>query len=65
MVVVRVISPGVVKEVAGMCDLVIGHLFAGWRAVDDVGGDPIVGIGLGQGLGAFEALGGDISKVFS
>ena len=52
---------GVVEEVAGMVDLVVGQLVEGWRAVDDVGGDAVIGIGVGQGLGALKALLSDVS----
>ena len=52
---------GVVEEVTGVMDLIVSQVFEGWRAIDDTGGDVVVGIGVGQGLGTLEALWGDIS----
>ena len=31
------IGPGVVKEVAGVMDLIVSQVLERWRAVDDVG----------------------------
>ena len=60
-IVIRVVSPGVVEEVAGMVDLVVSQVLKGGHAVDDAGGDAVVSIHIGQGLGALEALLSDIS----
>jgi len=50
------VSPGVVEEVAGMVDLVVCQLVKGRHAIDDAGGDVVVGVSVGQRLGALEAL---------
>jgi len=55
------VGPRVVEEVMGMVDLVVGQLFKGWHAVDDAGGDTVVGVGISQGLGALEVLLSDVS----
>jgi hypothetical protein len=59
--VVGTVGPGVIEEVAGMVDLVVGQLVEGWHAVDDAGGNAVIGIGIGQGLGALKALLSDVS----
>jgi hypothetical protein len=41
-----VVGPGVIVVVVGMVDLVVGHLLEGQGAVDDVGGDVVIGIGI-------------------
>jgi hypothetical protein len=64
-VVAGTVGPGVVEEVAGMVDLVVGQLVEGWRAVDDAGGDALVGVGVGQGLGTLKALLSDVSQVLT
>ena len=38
------VGPGVVEEVAGMVDLTVGQVFNGGHAVDDTGGNAVVGI---------------------
>jgi hypothetical protein len=55
-VMMGAVGPGVIEEVAGVADLVVGQVLEGWRAIDDAGGNVIVGIGVGQGLGTLEAL---------
>ena len=50
------VGPGVVEEVAGVVDLVVCQLVKGWRAIDDAGGDAVIGVRVGQGLGALKAL---------
>ena len=57
---VGTVSPRVVKEVAGVMDLVVGQVFKGRCAIDDAGGDAVIGVGVGQGLGALKALLSDI-----
>jgi hypothetical protein len=64
-VVAGVIGLGVIKVVAGMVDLVVGHVGEGRCAVNDPGGDVVVGVGIGECLNAFEALLCDIFKVHS
>ena len=59
------VGPGVVEEVAGVVDLVVRQLVKGWRAIDDAGGDAVVGVGVGQGLGALKALLSDVSQVLT
>ena len=59
------VGPGVVEEVASVVDLVVGQLVEGRRAVNDAGGDAIVGVGVRQGLGALKALLGDVGQVFT
>ena len=59
-VVTRTVGPGVVEEVAGVMDLIVGQVLGRGRAVDDAGGNATVGIGVGQGLGALKALLGDV-----
>jgi hypothetical protein len=54
------VGPGVIKEVASMVDLIVSQVFEGWHAIDDVGGDAVVGIGIRQGLGTLEALLSDV-----
>jgi len=56
-----VVGPGVVEEVAGVMDLIVSQVFDRGRAVDDVRGDAVVGIGISQGLGALKALLSDVS----
>ena len=60
-VMVGVVGPGVVEEVTGVGNLVVGHLFKGRGAIDDAGGNAVIGISLGQGLGAFKVLHCDVS----
>ena len=60
-VVTGVISPGVVKEVVGMMDLIVSQVLDRGRAVDDMGGDAVVGVGVSQGLGTLKALLSDVS----
>jgi hypothetical protein len=55
------VSPGVVEEVVGVVDLVVGQVFKRWRAVDNVGGDAVIGVGVGQGLSTLKALLSDVS----
>jgi hypothetical protein len=55
------VGPGVIEEVAGMVDLIVCEVLEGQRAVDDAGGDAVVGVGVGQGLGALKALLSDVS----
>jgi len=43
----EVISLGVVVVVAGMVDLIVGHLLKGRGAVYDAWGDVVIGIGIG------------------
>jgi hypothetical protein len=43
---VGMVGPRVVVVVAGMVDLVLGHLHKGWGAIDDTGGDAVVGVGI-------------------
>jgi hypothetical protein len=43
-VVAETVGPGVVKVVAGMVDLVVGHVGKGRRAIDDAGGNAVVGM---------------------
>ena len=50
------VGPGVVEEVVGMIDLIVGQMLERGHAVNDVGGNVIVGVRVGQGLGALEAL---------
>jgi len=55
-----VVGLGVVEEVTGVMDLIVSQVFEGWRAIDNMGGDVVVDIGVGQGLGTLKALGGDV-----
>ena len=55
-VVAGTVGPGVVKEVAGVVDLIVREVFAGRHTVNDARGDALIGIGVSQGLGALEAL---------
>ena len=64
-VVAGTVGPGIVEEVAGVVDLIVGQLVEGWRAIDDAGGDAVVGVGVRQGLGALKALLSDVSQVFT
>ena len=64
-VVAGAIGPGVVEEVAGVMDLVVGQVFGRGCAVDDAGGDAVVGVGVGQGFGALKALLSDVSQVLT
>ena len=64
-VVAGTVGPGVVEVVAGVVDLVVGHVGKGWRAVDDTRGDAVVGVGIRECLDAFEALLRDVFKVRS
>ena len=57
---VRAVSPRVVIIVAGMADLVVSHLLKGGHAIDDAGGDAVIGVCISQGLSAFKALLGDV-----
>jgi hypothetical protein len=59
-VVVGLIGPGVIVVVVGVGDLIVSHLLNGWGAVDNMRGDAVVGIGLGQGLSTFKALNGGV-----
>jgi hypothetical protein len=58
-VMAGMIGLGVVKVVAGMVDLIVGHVSKGGCAVDDPRGDAIVGIGISEGLGTFKVLFGN------
>jgi len=55
-----VVGPGVVEVVAGVVDLIVSQVLKGWHAIDDAGGNAVVGVSVGQGLGALEALLGDV-----
>jgi hypothetical protein len=55
------IGPGVIKEVMGVMDLIVSQVLDRGRAVDDAGGDAVIGVGVRQGLGALKALLSDIS----
>ena len=59
-VVAGAVGPGVVEEVAGVMDLIVGQVLGRGHAVDDAGGDAAVGVGVGQGLGTLKALLGDV-----
>ena len=52
---------GVIKEVAGMVDLIVSQVFEGGCTIDDTWDDVVVGICISQGLGALEALLSDVS----
>ena len=41
------VSLGVIEEIAGMVDLIVSQVFEGRGAVDDSGGDVVVGICVG------------------
>jgi hypothetical protein len=43
-----------------MVDLVVGQVLDRGHTVDDTGGDAVVGIGIGQGLGTLKVLLSDI-----
>ena len=64
-VVTGTIGPGVVEEVAGVVDLVVRQLVKGWRAIDDAGGDAVVGVGVSQEFGALKVLLSDVSQVLT
>ena len=64
-VVAGTVGPGVVEVIAGVVDLVVGHVGEGWRAVDDARGDAVVGVSIRKCLGAFEALLCDVFEVRS
>jgi hypothetical protein len=64
-VVAGTVGPGVVEEVTGVADLVVCQLVKGRRAIDDAGGDAVVGVSIGQGLGALKVLLGGISQVLA
>jgi hypothetical protein len=64
-VVAGTVGPGVVKVVAGVVDLIVGHVGKGRHAVDDAGGDAVIGVGVCERLNAFEALLCDVFKVCS
>jgi hypothetical protein len=55
------VGPGVVEEVVGVMDLIVSQVLDGGHAVDDPGGDVVIGVGVGQGLGALKALLSDVS----
>jgi hypothetical protein len=59
-VVAETIGPGVIEVVVGMIDPVISHVSEGRHAVDDIGGNAIVGIGIHEGFDAFKVLLHDI-----
>ena len=59
------IGPEVVEEVVGVVDLIVGQVLNGGCAVDDAGGDAVIGIGVRQGLGALKALLSDVSQVLT
>jgi hypothetical protein len=59
-IIMGVVGLGVVEEVTGVMDLIVSQVFEGWRAIDNMGGDVVVDIGVGQGLGTLKALGGDV-----
>jgi hypothetical protein len=42
----RAVSPGVVEEVVGVVDLIVSQVLKGRGAVNNVGGDMVVGIGV-------------------
>jgi hypothetical protein len=60
-IVTGAVGPGVVEEVAGMVDLTVGQVFNGGHAVDDTGGNAVIGVGVRQGLGALKVLLSDVS----
>jgi hypothetical protein len=64
-VVVGVVSPGVIEEVMGVGDLVVSHLHEGQHAVNDMRGNVVISVSLGQGLSAVKVLRGDIGQIFS
>jgi hypothetical protein len=64
-VVAGTVGPGVIEEVAGVADLVVCQVLEGRRAVDDTRGNAVIGVGVGQGLGALKALLGDVSQVLT
>jgi hypothetical protein len=64
-VVAGMVGPGVVEEVAGVMDLIVSQVLDRGRAVDDTGGDAVVSVGVGQGLGALKALLSDVGQVFT
>jgi hypothetical protein len=57
---VRAVGPRVVEEVACVVDLIVSQVLEGQHAIDDAGGDAVVGIGISQGLGALEVLLSDV-----
>ena len=59
-VVTGAVGPRVVEVVAGVVDLVVGHMGERWRAVDDAGGDAVIGIGIRERVDAFKALPRDV-----
>jgi hypothetical protein len=60
-VVTGAVSPGVVEEVAGVVNLIVSQVLDWGHAVDDTGGDVVIGVGVSQGLGTLKALLSDIS----
>ena len=64
-VVAGTVGPGVIEVVAGVVDLVVGHMSKGGHAVDDPGGDAVVGVGVSKCLDAFKVLLHDVFKVCS
>jgi hypothetical protein len=55
------VGPGVVEEVTSMANLVVGQMLKGGCAVNDMGGNAVIGICVSQGLGTLEALLSDVS----
>jgi hypothetical protein len=59
-VVTGAVGPRVVEVVAGVIDLVVGHVGRGRCAVNDTGGNAVISVGVCKCLDAFEALLHDI-----
>jgi hypothetical protein len=64
-VVMGAISPRVVEVVAGMINLIVGHVGKGGRAVNDPGSNVVIGIGVSEHLNAFETLFYNVFEVCS
>jgi len=57
-VVTGTVGPWVIEVIAGVVDLIVGQV--GRRAVDDAGGDAVIGIGIRERVDAFKALPRDV-----
>jgi hypothetical protein len=55
-VIAGAIGLGVIEVVAGMVDLVVSHVGKGGHAVDDSGGNVVVGVGIYESFDAFKVL---------